>query len=98
MTPQPKPYNQARKEAFADHIANSGGRSEYMKIDFDAGFSAGYNAALQDRERELRERAAIAAMQGMLAHGTATCSLEFIAERAVNLGTALINQLNNQES
>ena len=98
MDTNQRTYDQALKEAFADHIANSGGRSEYMKPDFDAGFSAGYNAALQDRERELRERAAIAAMQGMLAHGTATCSLEFIAERAVNLGTALINQLNTQQS
>ena len=102
-TNQPKPYDQAREEAFADHVANSGGRSEYMQVDFDAGFSAGYNAAmnnvaLRKRDEALRERAAIAAMQGLLAHGTATCSSDFIAGRAVDLGNALVNQLNTEQS
>ena len=101
MNPQPKPYDQARKEAFADHVANSGGRSEYMQVDFDAGFSAGYNAALHDRERELRERAAIAAMQGIL--GNPNRELVAVdepstAHLSILCADALINQLNNQES
>lgn len=50
-TNQPKTYDQALNESFAEYVANTGGRSEYMKPDFDAGFSAGYKAALHDRER-----------------------------------------------
>ena len=74
-TNQPKPYDQAREEALADHVANSGGRSVYMQVDFDAGFSAGYNAALHDLERELMERAAIAAMQGILSNQSMTAAM-----------------------
>ena len=106
MTPQPKPYDQTREEALADHISNSGGRSVYMQADFDAGFSAGYNAALHDRERELRERAAIAAMDAILRSDVTIRlngeALDFspanVAKVSVIFATELINQLNNQES
>lgn len=98
MTTQPKPYDQARKEAFEDYSANTPGQTEYMKIDFDAGFSAGYNAALRGHERELRERAAIAAIQGMLAHGTSSCSGGFITRKAIGIADALVEELNNQQS
>ena len=56
-TNKPKPYDQAREEAFADHVANSGGRSEYMQVDFDAGFSAGYNAAMNNVAARKRDEA-----------------------------------------
>lgn len=101
MTLQPKPYDQARREAFADHINHVGGRSEYIKVDFDAGFSAGYNAAMNNvaarkREDALRERAAIAAMQGMLAR--ADLPLREVADVSVSYADALINQLNTEQS
>ena len=109
--PQPKPYDQAREEAFADHISNSGGRSVYMQADFDAGFSAGYNAAMNNvaarkREDALRERAAIAAMDAILKSGvTIRMNGEAVdfspvntAKASVVFATALINQLKNQES
>ncbi|MDE6649777.1 MAG: hypothetical protein K2K45_07590 [Muribaculaceae bacterium] len=54
---QPKPYDQALKEAFSDHVSNSGGRSEYMQADFDAGFSAGYNAAMNNVAARKRDEA-----------------------------------------
>ena len=100
MTSPPKPYHQAKKEAFDEYIANTGGRSEYMKPDFDAGFAAGYNAALHDRGRKLRERAAIAAMQGVLAsHKYGQCfHAPSVADNAVKCADALINQLNTTQS
>lgn len=95
-TNQPKTYDQALKESFAEYVAKTPGQSAYMKMDFDAGFAAGWNAALHDRERNLRERTAIAAMQGILAR-THLPVIE-AGEVAVSYADALINQLNTPQS
>lgn len=98
MEAQPKTYDQALKESFAEYVAKTPGQTEYMKMDFDAGFSAGWNAALHDREMELRERAAIAAMQGMLANPDRHQCLNETTHLSMKYADALINQLNTQQS
>ena len=106
-TNQPKPYDQAREEALADHISNSGGRSEYMKPDFDAGFSAGYNAAMNNvaaRKREDALRAEIAKdiFTRCLSHEDgdvrAFCNreLDMTAEDCVRQANALIKALRKE--
>lgn len=108
MTPQPKPYDQARKEALADHIANTGGRSVYMQPDFDAGFSAGYNAAmnnvaLRKRDEALREEIAKDIFSRCLSHEDgdvrAFCNreLDMTAEDCVRQANALIKALRKEE-
>lgn len=68
MEAQPKTYLQARDECWNAYREENPDMSEYMERDYKDGFHDGYNAALHDRERELRERAAIAAMQGLLSN------------------------------
>lgn len=91
-----KKYYKARREAYEEYYDNTKGTSEYMEQDFMEGFDYGYNAAMMENaeERQLREQAAIAAMQGMLANGGVTCSPDHIAQRSVAFADALINELN----
>ena len=102
-TLQPKPYLQDRDEHWEAYRKDNPAISEFMERDYKDGFSDGYNAAmnnvaLRKRDEALRKRAAIAVMQGMLAHGTATCSREFLAKKRVALANALIDQLNTEQS
>ena len=103
-----KDYRTARDGCWKEYREDNPDMSEYMERDYKDGFHDGWHAAMKAvderntekcrHERELREQAAIAAMQGMLAHGTATCSNEFIARTAVGIADALVKELNNQES
>lgn len=93
----PKKYYTDRDKAYEQYRANNNyNTSEYMEQDFLNGYDYGYTMALLNdtEERHLREKAAIAAMQGLLAQGTATCSPEHIAKRAVSFADALIQELN----
>ena len=82
----------AINKAYVDYKADNPCSTEFMEMDFKAGFRRGYEAA--ESSNGLRERAAMAAMQGILAHGTATCSVEFVAGKSVALADALIARLN----
>ncbi len=107
-TELPKDYRTARDGCWKEYREDNPDMSEYMERDYKGGFHDGWHAAMKAveerntekyrHERELRERAAIAAMQGMLAHGTASCSKEFVARTAVGIADALINQLNPHQS
>lgn len=79
-------------EAYAAYKTDNPCASEFMETDFKAGFRRGFVAA--ESSNDLRKRAAIAAMQGILAYGTATCSVEFVAGKAVALADALVAELN----
>ncbi|MDE7345378.1 MAG: hypothetical protein K2N48_01395 [Muribaculaceae bacterium] len=74
-----------------------------MQADFDAGFSAGYNAALHDRERELRAEIAKDIFARCLSHEDgdvrAFCNreLDMTAEDCVRKDNALIKALRKEE-
>ncbi len=92
-------FDRDRKKAYEHYHANSYGYSEYQAEDFCSGYEKGYYKAideirLQYNTDRLREQAALHALQGLIAQGTATCSPKHIAERAVSFADALINELN----
>lgn len=91
-------YSEALEKCWEAYKSNNGYTvSEYMETDYKSGFEDGWKAN-PDRVGSLRERAAIAAMQGLLAHGTASCSKGFVAREAVVLADILINELKKVEA
>ncbi len=97
----PKKYYTDRDKAYEQYRANNNyNTSEYMEQDFLNGYDYGYTMAILNdtEERHLREKAAIAAMQGMLA----SCDhiydsdmyLKSTASCAVRQADALITELN----
>ena len=109
--PQPKDYMTAREECWNAYLNDNHDMSEYMERDYKSGFSDGYNAAMNNvalrrRDDALRERAAIAAMDTMLRSDVTIRlngeAVDFspvnVAKAAVVFATALVNQLNTEQS
>ena len=83
-------------EAYAAYKTDNPCASEFMETDFKAGFRRGFVAA--ESSNDLRERAAIAAMQGILASLDHPYDSDFdikeIAHLAVRQADALVAELN----
>ena len=86
----------ATNKAYAAYKAENPCTSEFMETDFKAGFRRGFVAA--ESSNDLRKRAAIAAMQGILASLDHPYDSDFdikeIAHLAVRQAEALVNELN----
>ena len=101
-----KDYRTARDGCWKEYREDNPDMSEYMERDYKDGFHDGWHAAMKAveerntekyrHERELRERAAIAAMQGMLASGTAESNRAALAKIAVRSADSLIYELNRK--